>query len=41
MESDLLSALAVKNATSQDKAIRKLPDGQGLYLWVYADGSKY
>lgn len=30
-----------KNATSQSKAIRKLADGGGLYLWVYADGRKY
>ncbi len=30
-----------KNATSQGKAIRKLTDGGGLYLWVYDDGRKY
>lgn len=30
-----------KNATSEGKAIRKLADGGGLYLWVYADGRKY
>ena len=30
-----------KNATSEGKAIRKLTDGDGLYLWVYADGRKY
>ncbi len=30
-----------KNATSQGNAIRKLADGGGLYLWVYADGRKY
>ncbi|MFM0659895.1 tyrosine-type recombinase/integrase [Paraburkholderia sediminicola] len=36
-----LSALEVKNATAQGKSIRKLADGDGLYLWVYADGSKY
>ena len=30
-----------KNATSQGKAISKLADGGGLYLWVYADGRKY
>jgi integrase len=30
-----------KNATSEGKAIRKLSDGDGLYLWVYADGRKY
>ena len=30
-----------KNATSEGNAIRKLADGGGLYLWVYADGRKY
>lgn len=30
-----------RNATSEGKAIRKLHDGGGLYLWVYADGTKY
>lgn len=30
-----------KNATCQGKAILKLSDGGGLYLWVYADGRKY
>ncbi len=30
-----------RNATSEGKTIRKLADGGGLYLWVYADGSKY
>ena len=30
-----------KNATSGGNAIRKLADGGGLYLWVYADGRKY
>ena len=26
---------------SDGKKIKKLHDGQGLYLWVYADGKKY
>lgn len=30
-----------RNATSEGNAIRKLADGGGLYLWVYADGRKY
>ena len=30
-----------RNATSEGNAIRKLSDGGGLYLWVYADGRKY
>lgn len=38
---NLLSDTQCKNATSEGKAIRKLPDGDGLYLWVYADGRKY
>ena len=41
MAIDLLSALQIKNATSEGKALRKLPDGGGLYLWVYQDGTKY
>jgi len=36
-----LSALEVKNATAQGKPVHKYPDGGGLYLFVYADGSKY
>lgn len=31
----------MQNAKSEGKAIRKLADGGGLYLWVYADGRKY
>ncbi|MFM0501952.1 tyrosine-type recombinase/integrase [Paraburkholderia caffeinilytica] len=38
---NLLSDAQCKSATSEGKAIRKLPDGDGLYLWVYADGRKY
>jgi len=38
---NLLSAPECNNATSEGKAIRKLHDGGGLYLWVYADGSKF
>lgn len=38
---NLLSAKACDNATSEGKAIRKLHDGGGLYLWVYANGAKY
>lgn len=35
---ELLTDLACKNATAEDSKIRKLHDGQGLYLWVYEDG---
>lgn len=38
---NLLSDTTCKNATSEGNAIRKLADGDGLYLWVYADGRKY
>ena len=38
---DSLSDAACKNATTEGSKIRKLHDGQGLYLWVYADGRKY
>lgn len=38
---NLLSVKTCDNATSEGKAIRKLHDGGGLYLWVHADGKKY
>ena len=38
---NLLTVKECVNATSADKAIRKLHDGGGLYLWVYYDGRKY
>ena len=38
---NLLTDAECKNASAKDKAIRKLHDGGGLYLWVYADGRKY
>ena len=40
-KTNLLSASECKNATSEGNAIRKLHDGGGLYLWVYADGGKF
>jgi hypothetical protein len=41
MATNLLSAAKCKNANSNGASIRKLPDGGGLYLWVYANGRKY
>ena len=41
MPINLLSATECKNATSNGANIRKLHDGDGLYLWVYLDGRKY
>ena len=41
MATNRLSAAACKNATTNGAAIRKLHDGDGLYLWVYHDGRKY
>jgi integrase len=41
MATNLLSAVECKNATSNGAGIRKLHDGDGLYLWVYRDGRKY
>lgn len=41
MAIELLTNLACRNATSEGKVIRKLSDGGGLYLWIYADGKKY
>jgi len=38
---ELLTELACKNATAENTKIRKLHDGQGLYLWIYEDGRKY
>jgi len=36
-----LDNVTCKNANSEGKKIRKLHDGEGLYLWVYEDGRKY
>jgi hypothetical protein len=41
MKNPPLKDLTVKNCTAEGKAIRKIHDGDGLYLWVYADGTKY
>ena len=41
MAANLLSAAKCKNATSNGVGVRKLHDGDGLYLWVYRDGRKY
>src|SRR3954451_23699198 len=41
MAINLLSAVECKNATSNGAGVRKLHDGDGLYLWVYLDGRKY
>lgn len=41
MAIELLTAQECKNQTSEGLAIKKLHDGGGLYLWVYADGKKY
>lgn len=41
MATNLLSAAECKNASSNGASIRKLHDGDGLYLWVYLDGRKY
>lgn len=41
MATNLLSAAECKNANSGLASIRKLPDGDGLYLWVYQNGRKY
>jgi hypothetical protein len=38
---NILSDAACKNATTNGNKIRKLHDGGGLYLWIYADGRKY
>lgn len=41
MAMNLLSAAECKNSTSNGVGIRKLHDGDGLYLWIYLDGRKY
>jgi hypothetical protein len=38
---NVLSDSGCRNATANGNGIRKLHDGGGLYLWVYADGRKY
>jgi integrase len=41
MPTNLLSPVACKNAITSGASIRKMHDGQGLYLWVYPDGKRY
>ena len=41
MPTNLLSPIACKNAVTTGASIRKMHDGQGLYLWVYPDGKRY
>lgn len=41
MAEKLLNDMQCRNATSEGKSIRKLNDGGGLYLWIFADGKKY
>ncbi len=36
----MLSDTKCRSATSDGKPIRKLADGRGMFLWVYADGRK-
>ncbi len=38
---NILSDRECRSVTSEGRAIRKLHDGGGLYLCVYADGRKY
>src|ERR1700675_2187318 len=38
---NILSDSACRTANTKGREIRKLHDGGGLYLWVYADGRKY
>jgi integrase len=37
----VLTDAKCRTATSSGKALRKLADGQGLQLWIHADGRKY
>jgi integrase len=37
----MLTDVLCRTASTGPKKIRKLPDGDGLYLWVYSDGRKY
>jgi hypothetical protein len=37
----LLTAKECQNATCEGVAIRKLHDGEGLYLWLFPNGKKY
>lgn len=36
-----ISDAEYRNATSEGRAIRKIHDGDGLYLWIFQDGRKY
>ena len=37
MAANLLSASQCENATSNGASVRKLPAGDGLYVWVYSN----
>ncbi|MFA5913894.1 MAG: integrase arm-type DNA-binding domain-containing protein [Burkholderiales bacterium] len=41
MARHLLTDKQCATAKSGEKSIRKMTDGEGLYLWVYANGTKY
>lgn len=41
MAKGLLAHKTCQNATSEGRKVRKISDGNGLYLWVYEDGRKY
>ncbi|MGO8718628.1 MAG: tyrosine-type recombinase/integrase [Acidobacteriaceae bacterium] len=41
MPTNLLNPIACKNAITSGASIRKMHDGQGLYLWVFPDGKRY
>lgn len=41
MATNILSAVQCKNANTKSAAVRKLHDGDGLYLWIFRDGRKY
>ena len=35
-----LTEITCRNAISGDNAVKKMGDGEGLYLWVFINGSK-
>jgi hypothetical protein len=41
MPSNLLTPLECSKAKCKGASLLKMHDGEGLYLWVYADGRKY
>ncbi len=41
MARDLLKDAQIRNAKCDNAVVRKMADGDGLYMWIYPDGRRY